>query len=211
MIVSGSANPLLLGQSSGYNLTRSLRTRASASAYLKRTLTGVSITKLSYSIWAKRGALGSDFAIQGSLNNASNYFFLGFTSADKLDFSIGGSGNRRTTTQVFRDPAAWYHIYLVLDTTQAIADDRIKMYVNGVQVTSFSTNATAVAQNANLPALSTTMEHDIGGYNAGTAGWFYDGYFAEYYYLEGQALPVASFGSTNALTGVWQPDRKSVV
>ncbi len=117
----GIVDNALMGASGqgGYFLTNSLRLRSAASAYLKRTLTGVSITKLSYSVWTKRGALGSDYNIQGSLNNAGNYFLLGFNSSDQLDFQLGGTANRRKTTQVFRDPSAWYHIYLVLDTTQA--------------------------------------------------------------------------------------------
>ena len=190
----------------GYNLTKSLRFRSSASASLTRTVTGVNTTQLTFSFWLKYSVNPSDNVIYATSNNSSNYLYIGFNSSYVLDVQIGATANRRVTTQVFRDPSAWYHIVVTFDTTQATASDRIKIYVNGSQVTAFSTNTTGMSQNSNLPSISSTLTNYIGNYN-GSAGFYYDGYMAELNAVYGQALTPSSFGSTNSQTGVWQPAR----
>ena len=206
MIVAGSASPLLLSSAGGYNLTKSLRFRSSASANLTRTVTGVNTTQLTFSFWLKYSVNPSDNVIYATSNNSSNYLYIGFNSSYALDVQIGATANRRVTTQVFRDPSAWYHIVVTFDTTQATASDRIKVYVNGSQVTAFSTNTTGMSQNSNLPSISSTLTNYIGNYN-GSAGFYYDGYMAELNAVYGQALTPSSFGQTSPTTGVWQPKR----
>jgi hypothetical protein len=128
-----------------------------------------------------------------------------FTTSDTFDFwdrnSSGTQVFRLTTTQVFRDPSAWYHIVIAVDTTQATAANRVIMYVNGVQVTAFST-ASYPSQNANLD-FNTTATTLIGGETA--SGTYFDGYMTEINFVNAQQLTPSSFGSFNALTGVWQP------
>ena len=141
MIVPGSANPLLMTPS-GYNLTRSLRFRSSASAYLSRTPASAgSRTTWTWSGWVKRGALGSNQCILGGGTSGSNYFTMWFTSGDILQINEyqGGNNVDLQTTQVFRDPSAWYHIVCVWDTANATTANRVRLYVNGVQITSFTT------------------------------------------------------------------------
>jgi len=193
--------------STGYNLTRSLRTRASASAYLNRTpsTTGTGGSKTwTYSLWVKRGILGSRQVILDGYAASAGHE-LEFGSNDVIEFAAwgGAAALDLITTQVFRDPSAWYHIVLAVDTTQATAANRIKLYVNGAQVTSFST-ATYPAQNA-LTYIGSNVLQEIG--RRGDAQFYFDGYTTEVNFIDGQALTPSSFGSTNALTGVWQPAR----
>jgi hypothetical protein len=101
------------------------------------------------------------------------------------------------TTQVFRDPSAWYHIVLNVDTTQATSSDRMKLYVNGQQITAFS-SSTYPSLNEDLP-INAAAAHDIGKAN------YFNGYMTEINFIDGQALTPSSFGETNAQTGVWQP------
>lgn len=202
--------------STGYNLTRSLRFRASASAYLNRTPASATNRKTwTFSAWVKRGKLSSTQDIfsagLGTGAGADETFLrFSFTSSDQL--SIGGNQNTwLTTTPVYRDPSAWYHIVLAFDATQATATNRILFYVNGVQVTAFATNNLAAYVSNQNYAANNTVPQVIGiesGASAPPAGTFYlDGYLAEVNFIDGQALTPSSFGSTNSLTGVWQPAR----
>ena len=198
--------------STGYNLTRSLRFRASASAYLNRTPASAGNQNTwTWSGWVKRGALGSGQRIFGtsltgtSDNNLGDFFF---SSADKIGFFQFNAGTTYTdilSTQVFRDPSAWYHIVLVYDDTQATAANRVKIYVNGVQITAFDT-AAYPTQNF-IGFFNGALPHTIGRYTGAASGFYYDGYLTEINFIDGQALTPSSFGSTNALTGVWQPAR----
>ena len=110
----------------------------------------------------------------------------------------------RVSTAVYRDPSAWYHVVCVLDTTQATANNRVRIYVNGVEVTAFGTlnNPT---QNSTL-AFNGAVNHAIGADipNSGARN-FLDGYLTEINFIDGQALTPSSFGSTDTTTGVWQP------
>jgi hypothetical protein len=202
------------GQSVGdYNLTKSLRFRSSASAYLNRTPAGAGNQKTwTWSGWVKRGTLGTNnfgliFCDTGSNSNKNEF---GFFSADSLffEYTTGGStqGNLYTT-QVFRDPSAWYHIILAVDTTQATASNRIKMYVNGSQITSFST-ATYPSQNTDMYINSTNV-HDIGRGNRNAGTIYLDAYLTEINFVDGQALTPSSFGETSTTTGVWIPKKYS--
>jgi hypothetical protein len=148
--------------------------------------------------------------IFGAATDSNNYNALRFYDAATgyLQFSyvVGGVDTVRiATTQVFRDPSAWYHIVLAVDTTQATASNRFKLYVNGNQVTSFS-YATYPAQNTNMWVNQATT-HGI-GYDP-SIGYYYDGYLTEINFVDGQQLTPSSFGSTNATTGVWQPAKYS--
>jgi hypothetical protein len=194
----------------GYNLTRSLRTRASASASLTRTPAASNRQTWTWSGWVKRGVLnnGSVQSLFGATADTDNFCMLSFTdftnSPIQFAYVVGGNDSQRIrTTAVYRDPSAWYHIVLSIDTTQATAANRMKLYVNGSQVTAFS-YASYPSQNANM-WVNAAISHGIAVVPS-VAGNF-DGYLAEVNFIDGQALTPSSFGSTNALTGVWQPAR----
>jgi len=191
---------------SGYNIAKSVRLRSSASAYFNRTLGSGSTTAWTWSGWVKRGYLGAN---QTTLffgdSSGTNYGGVYFT-ADALyllNRPAAGVNAQLTTTQVFRDPSAWYHIIAVWDTANATSVDRLRLYVNGVRITAFST-ATYPAQNT-ASVINTAIAHELGSTQAAGVGNYFDGYLTEINFIDGQALTPSSFGTTNATTGVWQP------
>jgi hypothetical protein len=192
--------------SSGYNLTNSLRFRSSASAYLSRTPASAGNRQIfTWSGWVKRGALdsASEYTLFSAGAGSPNYDSFRFTVNQLQFFQTAGSISAVQTTQLFRDPSAWYHIILAVDTTQATASNRIKMYVNGSQITAFA-SAAYPAQNSSA-AINNTNAHAVGALWISSAQQYLDGYMAEVNFIDGQALTPSSFGSTNATTGVWQP------
>jgi hypothetical protein len=199
------------GQGGGYNLTRSLRFRSSASAYLNRTpATTTNQQTFTLSFWVKRGSIGSDqtlFCFGNGGGTGLTFEVYWGTSGTQLvarTLNIGVSAPwQLDTTQVFRDPSAWYHVVIAVDTPQATASNRVKIYVNGSQVTAFSVSSYP-SQNYNTGA-NTNTQHRIGTRADGIQ--YTDGYLTEVNFIDGQALTPSSFGSTNALTGVWQPAR----
>jgi len=208
MIVAGSASPLLLSSAGGYNLTNSLRFRASASAYLNRTqTTPTTATKWTYSYWVKRGTIGGSSVqtmISGTGGGGSGIIFYN----DKLWASSysGGYQWNFLSAAVYRDTSAWYHIMVAYDSTQATDTNRVKIYVNGVQLTAFTTDVGATT----YPSLNSVGQ--VGGVSGSVRiglrddGFYYlDGYLAEMYFVDGQQLTPSSFGETSATTGVWIP------
>jgi hypothetical protein len=193
---------------SGYNLTRSLRLRASASAYLSRTPASTgNRQKFTVSVWYKAGIISTGLVNANILSCGDGSSLLisgsgafGSTVNDRLIFRDGGGATTLYWPMVFRDTGSWYHIVFAMDTTQATAANRAKLYVNGVDQGSFS--GSAPAQNTNT-TINSTSTHTINTFN----GTFYpsDLYYAEYNFIDGQQLTASSFGSTNTLTGVWQP------
>ena len=188
----------------GYDINNSLRFRNSASAYLSRTpASSGSQTTWTWSGWVKRGKLGAAQTFFGeyNANNDAGYSVIYFGSNDKLSFT-GFYTVYLDTTQVFRDSSAWYHIVLAVDTTQATSTNRMKLYVNGVQVTAFST--------ANYPTLNATFSinntgtHYLGFDGFGSGGYL-DGYLAEVNFVNAQQLTPSSFGETDTTTGSWKP------
>jgi hypothetical protein len=194
--------------STGYNLTRSLRFRASASASLSRTPSVAgNRQKFTVSVWYKAGIISTPLVNANILGSGDGSSLLisgsgafGSTVNDRLIFRDGGGTTTLYWPMVFRDTASWYHIVFAMDTTQATAANRAKLYVNGVDQGAFS--GSAPAQNTNTTINSTSL-HTINSFN----GTFYysDLYYAEYNFVDGQQLTASSFGSTNVLTGVWQP------
>lgn len=203
-------NDLLLSSDDGYNLTRSLRFRSSASAYLNRATSAGNQQIFTLSTWIKYSIRGSDssFFSAGALNN-DLFFQFNSSSGTAERLQIFGRNSSTTqfnliTSQVFRDPSSWYHIVIAFDTTQATASNRIKLYVNGSQVTAFDTS-TYPSQNANININKSSSSSYIGN-GLGSLNYL-DGYLAEVNFIDGQALTPSSFGATSSTTGVWQPKK----
>jgi hypothetical protein len=177
-LIFGSANSV-----SAYNVFNSLRFRASASAYLSRTFTTpTSSTIWTWSAWVKRGALTGTYRLFG----ASTTTYLTFNSSDQLNLTLNGV-SAATSTAVFRDPSAWYHIVY----TQNGASQTI--YVNNVSVATGTTAASI---------FNTAIAHQIGSANTSN---YLDGYLTEINFVDGQSLTPSSFGSTDATAGQWLP------
>jgi len=204
---------VLLAGGGGYQITNSLRFRASNSAYLSWT-TGSAASDRKYatvSIWLKRGALTGRNAIYAvnpaGASGASNQITMLFDNAgsngDNITYN-NGSVNR-TTTSVYRDPSAHLHFHQVFDTTQATAADRVKTAINGVILTDINIGQD-FSLNANTPFGQASVTEYIGRRDSGL---YFDGLVAEIIILVGQALPASSFGQTDAATGVWVPKKFS--
>jgi hypothetical protein len=188
----------------GYQIERSLRFNSADSAYLNRTFSApTNGQKFSFSFWTKRSVLSSEITIfAADAAGASNESAITLNSGNTLEVRLSGVICRRTT-QLFRDPSAWYHIIIVLDTTQATPNDRVKVYLNGTQITAFTTTANPT-QNSTEVSFNTAIAHYIGRW-ASSGIQYFDGYLTEINFIDGQALDPTSFGEFNEDTGVWQP------
>ena len=174
------------------NITKSLRFNSADSADLRRTPSSSSNRRtFTISFWVKRSKLGAN---QRVLSTATNDF-IRFESNDT--FLVFETFARLRTEQVFRDLSSWYHFVVAVDTTQSTASNRVKFYVNGAQITDFSTE-TYPSQNADSP-INFTTQHQIG---SGTVEYF-DGYLADFYLIDGSQLSATSFGAYDD-NGVWQ-------
>jgi hypothetical protein len=190
--VAGVPNPI----------SKSLRFNSADSAYLNRTLTTPTDGKRwTWSGWVKRGILTNGTGtVQVLFSAGSAIAFFRISQTDTLLSGWTGAANLETT-QVFRDPSSWYHIMLVVDTTQATASNRVKYYVNGSQITAFAT--TDYPTQNSTTTINSAVAHNIGAYTSSTQ--YFNGYMTEINFIDGQALTPSSFGMTDPITGVWEP------
>ena len=208
-------NSLLLGAEAAgptaYQVSRSLRFNSADSAYLSRTPGSAGNQKTyTLSMWIKRSKLGQKYFFGSYFSNLSRYQYLGFNSSDQLEFfggvyTTGGSTTTHvnlSTTAVYRDVSAWYHLVLAVDTTQATDTNRVKLYVNGTQITDFGT-ATYPAQNSES-YINSVQAHYLGDWGGG-GSISLDGYIADVYLLDGTATTPSTFAETDAITGQWVP------
>ena len=170
------------------------------------------------SLWLKKcntpGNIGDDqYTIFGCGGGGTGSYSgrLNFNTSDQLTFRVNAPAPTAhadlTTTRKFRDPSSWYHIVFVADTTQGTASNRLKLYVNGVQETDFA-STTYPSQNYDL-YLNLNVAHRIGSNSiwsdlSRTYGNF-NGYFAEFHFLDGTAYDPSYFGYTDSQTGQWRP------
>ena len=192
-------------------ISKSLRFNSADSAYLNRSFASSGNRKTwTWSCWFKKVPRTSetytyifdcsDYATNTARINAVE------NSTDSFSFNDSSISLELVTTAVYRDPSAWYHIVVVLDTTQATSSNRAKIYVNGTQVTALST-ATYPSQNADglINYVGGSFLHKIGTYNGSTS--FFNGYMTEINFIDGQALTPSDFGMTDTATGVWIPKK----
>ena len=189
----------------GYDIENSLKFEPDNSEYLGKTPTSSGNRRtFTISMWIKRTEIGVDSYLMEAGDgdfNQSDRTLIKFDSTDNFRFG-GGSAYQRTTNRVFRDTSAWYHIVMAVDTTDSTAANRLKLYVNGVQETSFSTSADP-SQNFQY-AFCKDDEHTI-GYNHTDNVSYYPGYMSEVILIDGQQLAPTSFGEFDEDTGIWKP------
>jgi len=199
-------NSNAISTTGGYDINNSLRFRRSASAYLNRTPASATNQKTwTLSIWLKRGELSTEQNIFGARSSGANQLLICRLDAGNNLIIFARNSSSTTvadyaTAAVFRDPSAWYHIVVAIDTTQATSANRLIIYINGTQQT--LTTTTAVPQNTDL-TVNSIIEHGIGFHP--TTGEYVDGYLAETYFVDGQQLTPSSFGETSTTTGSWIP------
>jgi hypothetical protein len=178
-----------------------------ASTYLSRTVgTATNNKKATFSFWIKRGTVTNRQMFVRIINPSSTaaYSYIEFDgTTDTLTYDdYDGSSTRitRSTSQVFRDVSAWYHIVIAVDTTQATGSDRAKVYVNGEQVTSFASTSDAT-QDYVLTGQTNGKTFYIGA--AGDIpSLYFDGSMAHFHFIDGTAYDATAFGQYDA-NGVW--------
>jgi len=200
-IIAGSS-----GQGGGslypYSIDQSLRFNNDDSAYLTRSIVSDGNKKTwTWSAWVKRGNLERGFLFSDSKASANTE--LEFLNTNGILYAqvYDGSGSKyKYTDIVFRDVAAWYHIVWSVDTTQATASDRNRVYINGEQITDWDVELHPNL-NSDTTINVTGINHNIGAYQSGSNS--FDGYMAEVNFIDGTALDPTSFGET--INGVWVP------
>ena len=185
-------------------------------AYWHKIMTSTgSQTTFTTSFWIKRTALSTQTSSVQEIWNmydGSQYFEIYFDTDDTLKFSWQtGAVARYTTTKKFRDVTAWYHIVIAIDSTQATATNRRKLYVNGIDLASdLSINTgSEIVQNSTISALNKVGVPSRIGHWA--TGGNYETYanFSEFYHIDGRQLTQYDFGGFNTSTGQWQPKKFS--
>lgn len=190
------------GSSANTTLGNSVRLRSGATAYLSRTFgTPTDNRKWTWSGWVKRGTLGSLghlFSWYSSVS-AHNYFYF---YGNVLSYAYNnGTAYNLITSAVFRDPTAWYHVMLVVDTGQATASDRTKIYVNGIQ----QAVSGLYAPQDSFPYLNSATRAPTIGRRGAAADEYFDGYIHSICFVDGAALTPGSFATLDAETGQWRP------
>ena len=194
----------------GYQIEQSLRFNDDDSAYLQLN-GGTSPTDgkiFTHSVWVKRsGISGNDNNVFGSAPTSTLYNDIKFDSNDQLYYrqihSSGGASQWTLKTSArYRDPSAWLHIVVAVDTTQATSSDRVKMYVNGAQITQFDSES---YPGQNQVPLGQNGSYAVGiGRLTPTFTNYFDGYMAEYHHVDGTAHDPTDFGEYDD-NGVWRP------
>lgn len=201
----GFGNYVAAVSAAKYQISRSLRFNSADSSYLSKTLTTpTNNLKWTFSCWVKRSALGAaGSALFDAYSNGTNFSTFYFTATNELQFYniLAGVDTGVTTTGVYRDSSAWYHVVFVFDSANATAADRAIIYVNGTRPT--QTNPYGAVTSSEATYLNNSYAHGIG--RMVDSGTYLNGYLTETYLIDGQALTPSSFGETNIITGVWQP------
>jgi hypothetical protein len=175
-----------------------------ATTYLTRTAGTGSRRKFTTSLWVKRSKTGSPKQDLMAYNKTPNYNIeIQFQADDTFRFYSYNNSSTTVdfiTNRVFRDTNAWYNIILAVDTEQSIEADRFKIYINGVQETSFSTE--------DYPSLNEDLSISHGETIAigawATSGDYFNGYMSYVIFIDGTQYAASTFGSTDATTGEWK-------
>ena len=194
-------------QDTSYEVENSLRFEDGDNANLTFTpSSAVTSERKTFTIswWVKRGNLGTTVFMweMGGNDNANERIIARFDSNNRLNVNDSSTAFR-IPNRLFRDPSAWYHIVVAFDTTDSTADNRVKVYVNGVQETSFLTSNNP-GQN-DTKGFSHNSEHTIGRTNIDNGSPF-DGYMTEFHAVGGSQLDATAFGKFNE-NGVWIPKK----
>ena len=190
----------------GYDVANSLRFNGASSDDLERTPSSSgNNNKNTLSVWLKRSRIGEeDFIIYG-FGGSANRSKITFLDNDKLQINtIVSSSNSLVyeTTRKFRDISAWYHIVIAFDSTLSTAGDRVRLYINGTEETSFSTETHMGQNTSNFLSTSGTPVY-IGSQASGN---YFDGYMAEFVFIDGQQLDATSFGEFDSDSPtIWKP------
>ena len=204
-IATGNVGSALAGE---YEVANSLRFDDGSSDYLNRTPSSAGNRRtFTISFWVKRSNISALMKPFSAGAVSSPFTAVEIESTDQLRFVYFNGTSVDTdlsTNRLFRDVSAWYHIVWSVDTTQATESNRVKLYVNGNQETSFdSSHNTYPTQNFDFN-FNNNQIHEIGRgvYNSAEN---FDGYLAEFIMIDGQQLDATSFGEFDEDSGIWKP------
>ena len=190
----------------GYNVDNSCRFNQASQDYLNKTFSSdTNRTTYTISTWVKRSSVADEtfiIAADTSAGGGNTRDFVRIESNDQLRYTIGGGAAADVkTTQVLRDVSAWYHIIVAVDTTQATSSNRVKIYINGNQVTDFATSSYP-SQN-HVGDFNDNILHRVGMDTNNTSnGW--NGYMSEFVFIDGQQLDPTDLGEFDD-SGIWKP------
>jgi hypothetical protein len=160
--------------------------------------------KFTVSMWIKKSKVGAEQVLLGNYSSGNFRGKLQFKSDDKLEYYQVNDGNATAqvrTNRVFRDVNAWYHLVVQFDTSQSTASDRIKIYINNSQETSFAITSYP-AQNLDMrPNQASTTLH-IG--SDGNSGNYFNGVLSHFHLVDGYIEAPTVFGETDSTTGEWK-------
>jgi len=193
----------------GYDVANSLRFNDGSSDYLNNTSVSSVTSRFTFtiSLWVKRSTLGAKSMIGTVGGDSTNFGAIWFDSSDRLNCTEGSGGGTLNfiTNRLFRDVSAWFHIVLAIDTTQSTESNRVKIYVNGVQETSFSTS-TYPPQNSNMHLNRNGKTQYIGRHTDSTNNYYFDGYITEVVWVDGQQLSNTDLGEFDSDSpNIWKP------
>ena len=188
-----------------YEIENSVKIEADNTERLYRPWGGITADTKTWtvSVWVKRTELGSLQYVWGAGTGGLDFLHVGFLDDDTLRFRqyVGADHCVYVTNRVFRDTSAWYHIVTAVDTTNGTAGDRLRIYINGVEETSFATET-------NYSADRVTPQNANGGYmEVGTmiGSARFNGYIAEVNSITGTQYAASDFGEFDTDSGIWKP------
>lgn len=182
-----------------YPINQSLRMRG---GYFSRNTTEGNRQKWTFRTAFKGATSAGTFLLSvGQSSTFEESLILGGDGTIQLISYTAASGYaiRLISANKFVDPTQFYDLVVAVDTAQATTADRVKMYVNGVQITAFST--------ANYPAqdystyINSALNHTIGKWYNSSAT--YDITLTETMFVDGQALEPTAFGQVSNM--LWTP------
>ena len=178
-----------------------------ATTYLSKTFGSAGTrTKYTISVWVKRSKVGATQCIFSAGTGSNNSMTISFNGGDDRLYWNSYSGNGANydyflnCTRRFRDTSAWYHIVCAFDSTQGTSSNRMKIYINGVQETSF---VTETYPGSYSDYAFNNILHEI-GQDVGAGSRFFDGSMSHFYGIDGTAYAASTFGSTDSTTGEWK-------
>tara|TARA_Y100000992_G_scaffold161669_1_gene108290 strand:+ start:243 stop:3410 length:3168 start_codon:yes stop_codon:yes gene_type:complete len=193
----------------GNVIERSLRFVDARLTFLTRTPSSTSNRRTwTFSVWLKHSLISSGRANTFFCSGTNNPDTIIKIDNDRFEISrYGGSYQTRVTSKaLLRDPSAWYHFVGAVDTTQGTASDRVKLYINGTQVTDFD-ESTYPSQNYEYPEMNNSGTPVYIGRHGHPTTQNFEGYITEFNFIDGLQLDPSYFGQTEFQTGIWRPKK----
>ena len=174
-----------------------------ASTKISRTFSSAgNMNKWTISLWLKRAKLGVEQVIASCYENSNYQTQIKFETDDQLYFNDENNGNtngRIVSNAKYRDTNAWYHMVFIWDKDNSTSGDKLRMYVNGERVTSFSDTGNAPSASSTWNAANTTQQ-----FGAKVTSDYFDGLMSHIHFCDGYAYDPSYFGETDSTTGEWK-------